>query len=163
MMVTITVDSRKRDQKTKMVVKYTTPNGTPTQYKPVRDIHPDTSRLTPLARFIAEHEHGLYVGGFLHRANDVRVEGPPGSHPAAGNKTFGIAADARAVCRGYLFPVFEPEDDETEYLNNVAAHISALADADGRVIINGNIYELNQRNTQTADDERIDEFHPPTP
>jgi hypothetical protein len=140
----ITVDSRKKDPKTEMVVKYESPNGNPTQYKPIRKISPDVNRLSPLARFIVENEDGTYIGGFNHRKNDVRVEGPSGSHPNAGDETWGIPSDARNVCRGYLFPVFEPRDDETEYFNTVAAKIAALAGNGGRVIVNGQVFEVTQ-------------------
>lgn len=140
----ITVDSRTRDPKTEMVVKYESLNGVPIQYKPIRRISPDITRLSPLARFIVENEDGTYVGGFNHRKNDVRVEGPAGSHPAAGDETWNIPSDARAVCPGYLFPVFEPRDDETEYFNAIATKIAVLAGNGGRVIIRDQVFEVAQ-------------------
>lgn len=150
----ITVDSRQRDPKSEMVVKYESPNGNPIQWKPVRHINPDMYRLTPLASFIAEHQDGAYIGGFHHRSNDVRVEGALGSqytineHARGASyaedcvNTWGISRDARATIRGWLFPVFEPGDDETEYFNHVAERIAATAGAGGRVIIKNAIYEV---------------------
>lgn len=141
-MMTIIVDSRTRDPKTEMVVKYEDRNGKPIQHKPVRRISPAIARLSPLARFLAENLDGMYIGGFVHRKNDVTVEGPVGSHPNAGNETWNIPRDARNVCHGYLFPVFEPNDDETEYMNAVAMKIAALAGNGGRVIIRGQVFEV---------------------
>lgn len=138
----IIVDSRRRDPRTEMVVKHEGPKGDPISYKPIRRVEPDISRLTPLARFIVENEQGTYIGGFLHRKNDVRVEAAPGSHPNAGDQLWGIPADARNFIAGWLFDVFEPNDDETEYFNIAAAKIQNTAGPMGRVIINGNIFDI---------------------
>lgn len=139
----IIVDSRTRDNRSEMVVKHEDFNGNPISHKPIRKVYPILTKLNFLANFIVENENGTYIGGFLNRRNDVRVEGAPGSHPNAGEEMWGIPDDARAFCKGYLFPVFEPADDESEYFNIVAERIEALAGPGGRVIINGNIFEVN--------------------
>lgn len=150
----IRVDSRTRDIKTEMVIKYVSPNGNPIQYKPIRKIEPSIPMLSPLARFIVENESGTYIGGFLHRKNDVHVEGPIGSKKTLTiqergqemadkiEKIYGLDKNERAEC-SYLFPVFEPNDDETEYFNSVAEKIRKLAQPGGRVIINKNIFDIN--------------------
>jgi len=138
----IIVDSRKRDPKTEIVLKHEGIGSVSNSYKPVRKINPDIEKLSPLARFIVVNEDGTYVGGFLHRKNNVRVEGPVGSHPAAGDKMYCIPEDERAVCPGWLFPVFEPHFDETEYFNAAAEKIEKLAGPGGRVKIYDNIFEV---------------------
>ena len=138
----IIVDSRKRDPKSEVVLKHEGIGSVPDSYKPVRKITPDIEKLSPLARFIVENEDGTYIGGFLNRKNNVRVEGPVGSHPYAGNKMYGIPVDERAVCPGWLFPVFEPHFNETEYFNAEAEKIAKLAGSGGRVKIYNNIFEV---------------------
>lgn len=140
--ITLIVDSRRRDQKSETVVKYTNLQGRPIDWKPVRKITPDLTLLTPLARFIAERLDGAYIGGFLHRDTDVRVEGPAGSEPYAGKKPYGFPVDARLTCKGYLWPVFEPEDDETEYVNRVAEKMASMARIGGRIIVRGEIFNV---------------------
>mgnify|MGYP001557826886 CR=1 FL=1 len=150
----IIVDSRKRDPKSEMVVKHENPNGNPINYKPIRRINPDMSRLSPLARFIVENEDGSYIGGFLHRKNDVRVEGLIGSRHALNVRVHGqkyaddikemynITPQDRAFNPGWLFDVFEPSNDETEYFNRAAEKIQKTAGSGGRIIIHGNIFEV---------------------
>lgn len=141
--LTLKVDSRKRDPKSEMVVKYTNMKGVPTDFKPIRTITPNTEKLTELARFIVKNLDGKYVGGFNHNGNDVIVEGPEGSHPLAGGKKGSgsmYPATAR-VSTSFLWPVFEPYDDETEYVNKVAEKCAALAGNGGRIRIKNEIFE----------------------
>ncbi len=138
----IIVDSRKHDPQSEVVLKHEGIGSVPNSYKPVRKIHPEIDKLSPLARFMVENEDGTYIGGFLHRKNNVRVEGPIGSHPAAGDRMYGIPVNERAVCQGWLFPVFEPNFNETEYFNAAAEKIEELAGKGGRVIIHKNIFEV---------------------
>ena len=122
----IIVDSRQCDPKSEMVVKHESANGNPISYKPIRKIEPNIASLSPLAQFIVAHETGSYIGGFLHRKNDVRVE----------------AADARNYIQGWLFDVFEPGDDETAYFNRTAEKILKTIGPGGRVIINGSVFDV---------------------
>ena len=152
--MSITVDSRKRDPKSKMIVKYETENGTATQWKPVRKINPDNTRLSGVAKFIADRAEGKYIGGMLLNGFLVRVEGAIGSRHAIEVKKHGaetaeklakcwnLDKNERATIRGWLFPVFEPEMDETEYFNMEARKIVAVAGIGGRIVINNEIMEL---------------------
>jgi hypothetical protein len=149
----ITVDSRKRDPKSENVVKYyDIKSGQPMQYKPVRKISPDRDKLSPLAQFIVDHAEGKYIGGMMLNGFLVRVEGCKGSQFAIEVKEKGIeqaeklvkigflTKDDRATIRGWLFPVFEPDMDETEYFNKEAARMVDQAGSCGRIIIGENIY-----------------------
>ncbi len=153
--MSITVDSRKRDPNTVLTPKYENGAGQVIQYKPVRKISPDLSKLSPLARFIVEHSEGKYIGGFLLNGANVRVEGPIGSRYVLDvklkgqdatekmYKVYGCSKEDRAAIEGWLFPIFEPEDDESEYFNAVANAILEKAGVGGRVIIGSDIYEIN--------------------
>ena len=138
----IIVDSRQCDPKSEMVVKHESANGNPISYKPIRKIEPNIASLSPLAQFIVAHETGSYIGGFLHRKNDVRVEAAPGTHPNAGDTMWGIPTDARNYIQGWLFDVFEPGDDETAYFNRTAEKILKTIGPGGRVIINGSVFDV---------------------
>jgi len=150
----ITVDSRRRDIKSEQVVKYENEHSTPVQWKPIRKISPDSTRLTPVARFIADRADGKYIGGMLLNGFLVRVEGAAGSQYTIDVKchgqekadkmysVYGLDKNERATIRGWLFPVFEPEMDETQYFNNEAQKMTAAAGVGGRIIINGEILEV---------------------
>jgi hypothetical protein len=152
--MSITVDSRTRDPKSEQVVKYVNEHGTPIQYIPVRKISPNTAALTPIARFIADRAEGKYIGGMLLRGFLVRVEGAVGSQHAIEVKKhgqeraeklahiWGLNKNERATIHGWLFPVFEPEMDETEFLNAEAKKMVAAAGVGGRIIINNEIMEV---------------------
>lgn len=152
--MSITVDSRTRDPQTRMVVKYETPHGHPLDYKPVRDISPSLESLSPAARFIAERAEGKYIGGMLLRGFLVRVEGPVGSqfqeevraHGVVGAQkrahAFGFDRDERAAVAGWLFPVLEPGDDETEYFEREASRIVSVAGVGGRLIVGGEEFHV---------------------
>jgi len=152
----ITVDSRQRDPKSEQVVKYVDANtGIPIQWKPVRKISPDYSRLSLLARFIAERGDNKYIGGMLLNGFLVRVEGPIGSLFEIEIKKSGLEnarkhfhmwalkETDRAVIQGWLFPVFEPDMDETQYFNIQAEKIIEVAGKGGRVKVNKDIFEID--------------------
>lgn len=153
--MSITVDSRTRDPKSEQVVKYVNEHGTPVQHKPVRKISPDVAALTPVARFIADRAEGKYIGGMLLHGFLVRVEGAVGSQHAIEVKKhgqeqadklahiWGLNKNERATIRGWLFPVFEPEMDETKYLNDEADKMIAAAGMGGRIVINNEILEVS--------------------
>jgi hypothetical protein len=143
-MFTIIVDSRNRDPKSEQVVKYTNLRGEPTQYKSIRKISPEKEKLSELGIFLCEKLNGSYIGGFLHKENDVIIEGPEGSDPNAGNPKYGSLCppSARLKCKGYLWPVFEPNDDETKYINKAARKMIEMAKPGGRVIIKKEIFDI---------------------
>jgi hypothetical protein len=140
--MTILVDSTKRDPKSEMVLKHQGIGNVQDSFKPIRGINPKKENLSDLALFIVNQLEGTYIGGFLNRKNNVRIEGKMGSHPYAGNKMFGVPEDARAVCPGWLFPVFKPHFDETLYFIAEAEKIRKLAGMGGRVIIFGNVFDI---------------------
>ena len=150
----ITVDSRRRDPRSEQVVKYENEHGTPVQWKPVRKISPDSGRMSMVAQFIADRADGKYLGGMMLNGFLVRVEGAMGSQYSIDVRChgqekadkmycgYGLDKNKRATIRGWLFPVFEPEMDETEYLNEEARKMVAAAGVGGRIVINGEIMEV---------------------
>lgn len=150
----ITVDSRRRDPKSEEAVKYVSLQGRPIQYKPVRKITPDLSRLSKEAAFIAENAEGKYLGGMLLNGFLVRVEGPIGSQfnievknlgqekADEKAKLWGWNKSNRSVIQGWQFPIFEPEDDPTQYLNNQATKIVEAAGKGGRIILNNKTLDI---------------------
>jgi hypothetical protein len=158
-MSTIIVDSRRKDVKSIEVEKYYNEAGITVQTKPVRKICPDFNRLSTLAKFIASRANDKYIGGMLLNGFIVRIEGPEGSMYEIEARQKGIrTADTlfkmwgfnkkdRAIIKGWLFPVFEPENDETEYFNCEAIKIARAAGVNGRVIINDEVYNIAEEDT----------------
>lgn len=150
----IIVDCRRRDPKGEQVAKYEDRHGNTVQLKPVRKIYPKAAGLSKVGRFIADRADGKYIGGMLLNGFLVRVEGAVGSQYLIDIKyhgqekadkmysVYGLDKNARTTIRGWLFPVFEPEMDETEYLNEEARKMVAAAGVGGRIVINGEILEV---------------------
>ena len=107
-----------------------------------------------VAQFIADRADGKYLGGMMLNGFLVRVEGAVCSQYSIDVKChgqekadkmycgYGLDKSKRATIRGWLFPVFEPEMDETEYLNEEARKMVAAAGVGGRININGEIMEV---------------------
>lgn len=155
MIYQISVDSRTADPKTVLVVKYTDLSGRPIQYKPIRKIYPNFDKLTETARFIVSRLNKTYIGGMLCTPSSVRVQGIIGSQWEIDLKIHGLQKAElmykiglskktdRATIKGWQWPVFEPNFDETEYFNIESNKMETVADG-GRIIINGEIYDFQK-------------------
>jgi hypothetical protein len=151
----ITIDCRKRDTKAELVPKYTNEFGTVIQHKPIRKLNPDINKLSPLAKFIVQEAKDHFIGGMLLNGFLVRVEGKTGSLFDVTVKEKGLEEterifkiwsedkQTRASIKGWLFPVFEPFNNETDYFNNEAEKILSVAGSGGRVIINKKCFEIS--------------------
>lgn len=151
--MSVSINCRTRDINARRIVKHTSLRGNPTDYMSVIDITPDAEKLGPLAAFIYDRADGKYIGGMLLRGFLVRVEGAPGTQKIADMKAHGaekyakiaqcydLDPNERAVIRGWLFPVFEPNTNATNYFNNEALKIQSVAPG-GRVVINNEVFDL---------------------
>jgi hypothetical protein len=154
------VCSRKIDLHSKEVVKYTNLSGRVIQTMPTRELKPDVTKLSEVAKFLYEKMNGIYIGGFNSRRNTVFVKGSIGSQwkidvdklglEYAENmaKAYNIDKSERAKCE-WLFGIIEPNQTDEDYINNEAKKMAKLAGVGGQIVcrrvIDNSGYGLNEK------------------